>query len=85
ISCKQLKKNAIKAENLAQKFKDLDKDSDCTSGEVACVQGEFAKCDNGKFVLTPCNGLDCVVLPLLKKKGTSVTCDTQADADTRIE
>jgi hypothetical protein len=54
-------------------------------GESACVQGDFAQCVNGKFATTPCSsGLQCFALPLVNSRGTSVTCATQADANTRI-
>lgn len=56
-----------------------------TAGENACVNGQFAQCVGGKFVLSPCaSTLQCYALPLLLKTGTSVTCDTEADAETRI-
>jgi hypothetical protein len=38
-----------------------------------------------EILLTPCaNGLTCTALPLVNKPGTSVTCDTQADATARV-
>lgn len=54
-------------------------------GETACVQGEFAQCIAGKFSVTSCGVLQCVALPLVNSKGTSVTCDTQTDAVARIQ
>jgi len=66
-------------------FKTLTPDSSCKDGENACVEGKFAQCSDGKFLLTPCGvGLQCVVLPLVTKPGTSVTCDTVADAKIRV-
>ena len=51
----------------------------------ACIGGKFAQCDGGKFVLTPCSGgLQCFALPLVLSRGTSITCDTEADALSRI-
>ena len=56
------------------------------AGENACVNGDFAQCVNGKFVTTPCSGsLKCLALPLVNSAGTSVTCDTEADAIARIQ
>lgn len=51
----------------------------------ACIGKQFAQCVNGKFVLTPCSGgLQCFALPLVNSRGTSITCDTEADAQSRI-
>jgi len=64
----------------------LTPDSPCTDGENTCINDQFAQCANGKFVLTPCGGgLKCVTLPLVNSKGTSTTCDTEADAIQRIK
>ncbi|EJF66081.1 hypothetical protein DICSQDRAFT_124135 [Dichomitus squalens LYAD-421 SS1] len=77
--------NGKEAQALNRKFKGLTKNSSCKSDENACVDGEFAQCANGKFVLTPCNvGLKCFALPLVLSPGTSLVCDTQADAEARI-
>ena len=55
------------------------------AGQNACVDGGFAQCVGGEFVITPCaGGLQCVALPLVNKPGTSITCDTLADALARI-
>lgn len=70
---------------LNKKFKSLKTSSKCTSGDVACIGSKFAQCDHGKFVITPCGGgLICAALPLVLKPGTSITCTTAADRDTRI-
>ncbi|RIA99201.1 hypothetical protein C1645_811667, partial [Glomus cerebriforme] len=55
----------------------------------------FAKCaqvfKDGKLVnrfqLSPCNGaeLECAVLPLVLKPGTSITCTTEADRLARLD
>jgi len=75
--------NGQAAQNLNAQFEGLTADSDC-SGD-ACVNGAFAQCVNGKFVLSPCaGGLQCFALPLVNSAGTSVTCDTEADATTRV-
>lgn len=64
-------KNGQDAQALNKKFASLSPSSKCTSGEVACVQGAFAQCVNGKFVTTPCSGgLTCVALPLVNSPGT---------------
>jgi hypothetical protein len=77
--------NGKDAQQLNEQFKTLTADSPCTDGQSACVNGDFAQCVGGKFVTSPCSGsTTCLALPLVNKPGTSVTCDTQADADTRI-
>jgi hypothetical protein len=78
--------NAKDAIKLAQDFQKLDDNSPCTAGQNACVKGNFAQCVNGKFVSMPCSGgLSCEVLPLVNSRGTSITCDTKADAQARID
>ncbi|KAI9450954.1 proline-rich protein [Russula earlei] len=79
--------NGQDAQALNQKFQTLTVDSPCNDGEEACVNGDFAQCEGGKFVTTPCSSsssLKCVALPLVNSRGTSITCDTQSDADARI-
>lgn len=76
--------NGIDAINLNNKFQSLTTSSPCTSGN-ACVNGEFAQCVNGQYVLTSCgSGLMCAALPLVNSAGTSITCTTQADLNSRI-
>ncbi|KAH9989941.1 hypothetical protein BJV77DRAFT_948011 [Russula vinacea] len=77
--------NGQEAQALNRKFQSLTASSSCSSGEQACVQGQLAQCVSGKFVLAPCaSTLQCVALPLVNKPGTSITCDTQQDAEARI-
>lgn len=76
--------NGIDAINLNNQFQSLTASSPCTSGN-ACVNGEFAQCVNGQYVLTSCgSGLMCAALPLVNSAGTSITCTTQADLNSRI-
>lgn len=76
--------NGIDAINLNKQFQSLTTSSPCTSGN-ACVNGEFAQCVNGQYVLTSCgSGLVCAALPLVNSAGTSITCTTQADLNSRI-
>ncbi|OBZ68126.1 hypothetical protein A0H81_11739 [Grifola frondosa] len=80
-----LLQNGQDAQKLNAKFETLSATSSCTSGDQACINGQFAQCANGNFVLTPCSaGLKCVALPLVLKPGTSIACDTPADASARI-
>lgn len=77
--------NGLDAQALNAKFATLTPTSPCQAGEQACVSGQFAQCVNGVFSATPCaGGLKCVALPLVNSPGTSVTCDTDADAAARI-
>ncbi|CAG8823525.1 32928_t:CDS:1, partial [Gigaspora margarita] len=86
ISCDQFKQNGDDAEKLNQKFQDLTPDSPCKNGDKACINGAFAQCADNQFKLFPCGGgLKCVALPLLLNPGTSLTCDTEADKNQRIE
>jgi cell division septation protein DedD len=80
------KQNAADAIALQQSFSSLTANSPCTDGQDACINGQFAQCSGGKFAVSPCSGgTQCFALPLVNKKGTSVTCDTQADRDARIQ
>ncbi|KAG6835668.1 hypothetical protein H0H93_015927 [Arthromyces matolae] len=70
---------------LNDKFSSLTASSPCTEGEDACVNGGFAQCVGGTFVITQCaGGTICAALPLVNKPGTSITCTTAADRDARI-
>lgn len=70
------------ADELNNKFKSRTLSSLCTAGENACIDGKFAICVAGKFVVSPCggSGLGCRALPLANVKGTSITCDTIASS-----
>ncbi|KAG6910043.1 hypothetical protein DXG01_013767 [Tephrocybe rancida] len=78
--------NGKDAQALNAKFTNLNASAACTTGDLACINGAFAQCDNGKFVITSCgpSPLTCAALPLVNKAGTSITCTTEADAAARI-
>jgi hypothetical protein len=76
--------NGKDAQALNKKFATLSATSSCSAGDTACVNGGFAQCVGGKFVITSCGSLSCFALPLVNSPGTSITCDTQADALARI-
>ncbi|POW06919.1 hypothetical protein PSTT_08626 [Puccinia striiformis] len=60
-------------------------DSTCQTGDMACIAGAFSQCVGGKYVGGPCaQPLKCFAMPLLLKKGTTLGCDSEADATTRI-
>jgi len=77
--------NGKDAQALNASFAKLTPASSCTNGEQACVQGGFAQCVGGKFAVNKCSaGTECFALPLVDKAGTSIGCDTTADAEARI-
>lgn len=57
-----------------------------TDGDQACLDGGFAQCVGGSFVVNQCaGGTQCFALPLVNKAGTSLACTTQDDALSRIQ
>ncbi|KAI0033388.1 hypothetical protein K488DRAFT_47862 [Vararia minispora EC-137] len=77
--------NAKDAQALNAKFASLTANSPCNDGDQACVGGGFAQCVGGKFQVTQCSGgTQCFALPLVNKRGTSITCDTASDAAARM-
>lgn len=80
-----LLENGKAAQQLNSKFSSMTSDSPCKTGDMACIAGNFVQCVGGKFVGGPCaQGLKCFAMPLLLKKGTTLGCDTEADATSRI-
>ncbi|PSS37136.1 hypothetical protein PHLCEN_2v1009 [Hermanssonia centrifuga] len=68
-------------------FASFTADTPCSDSQfpLACVQGSFAQCVNGKYVLTACGAtLTCAALPNVGSPGTTVTCVAPADRDARI-
>ncbi|KAF8550311.1 hypothetical protein OG21DRAFT_1468882 [Imleria badia] len=75
--------DAINLKQVRNQFTSLNATSSCISGD-ACIGGQLAQCVNGKYVLSPCGpGSICAALPLSNSPGTSVTCTTQTDLNTR--
>jgi hypothetical protein len=78
-------KNGQDAQGLNKHFSTLNANSSCQNDEKACVGGGFAQCVDGKFEISQCSsGTKCFALPLVKKAGTSIACDTEDDAAARI-
>ncbi|KAI0342985.1 hypothetical protein BDW22DRAFT_1344828 [Trametopsis cervina] len=78
-------KNGQDAQALNAKFASLSADATCNEGDQACVNGGFAQCVSGKFVVTQCaGGTQCFALPLVNNPGTSLSCTTQEDTAARI-
>ncbi|KAA1106408.1 hypothetical protein PGT21_034533 [Puccinia graminis f. sp. tritici] len=81
-----LLKNGQEAQKLNAKFSGMSPNSPCKIGDSACISGGFSQCVGGKYVGEPCaGGLKCFAMPLLLKKGTSLGCDTEQDAISRIK
>ncbi|KAF9056426.1 hypothetical protein BJ165DRAFT_1522337 [Panaeolus papilionaceus] len=78
--------NGQDAIDLNEKFKTLTVDAPCTTGEDACIDGQFAKCDAGnKFSILGCAaGTVCAAIPLENQRGTLVNCVRQEDVNARI-
>ncbi|KIK94993.1 hypothetical protein PAXRUDRAFT_827437 [Paxillus rubicundulus Ve08.2h10] len=77
--------NGQAAQKLNAQFATLTSTSSCTEGENACVNGSFAQCVSGSFVIQACaSTLTCAALPLVNSPGTSITCTTPSDALARI-
>nr|AMJ52408.1 hypothetical protein [Rhizophagus clarus] len=78
------KANADDAEALQKSFASLTPNTKCQVGDMACINKAFAQCAPAlakdgsivnKYQLFPCNtGLECFALPLVLKRGTSLTC-----------
>ncbi|KAF8906658.1 hypothetical protein CPB85DRAFT_867486 [Mucidula mucida] len=80
-----LLQNGQDAIALNSQFASLTSSSTCTDGDEACVDGGFAQCVGGAFVVSECSGgTQCFALPLVNKAGTSLACTTEADKDARI-
>nr|CAG8631052.1 14863_t:CDS:2 [Entrophospora candida] len=85
--------NADDAEALQKKFQAFTKNTKCVANDEACIGKDFAQCvttvENGKnvdkFVTTSCGSLECVVLPLVLKRGTSITCATKQEQKRRLD
>ncbi|TEB30004.1 hypothetical protein FA13DRAFT_1609448, partial [Coprinellus micaceus] len=80
-----VKKNALEAQQYNARFATIKATDACQGSEMACVEGAFASCVNGKWSVQKCStGTQCFALPLVAKAGTSLACDTQADANLRF-
>lgn len=68
----------------------MDANSPCDANNkneaVACINGQYAQCSNGKYALTACPlGQQCFALPLSKDfKGVTVQCASLQDASQRL-
>ncbi|KAH9941476.1 hypothetical protein B0H21DRAFT_884815 [Amylocystis lapponica] len=77
--------NGLDAQKLNAQFATLSATSTCNAGDQACINGGFAQCVGGKYVVEGCSAsTTCLALPLVNKAGTSLSCTTQSDAAARI-
>lgn len=78
--------NGQAAQGLNAKFATLTANATCNEGDQACINGGFAQCVSGSFVVQQCaTGTTCFALPLVNKAGTSLACTTESDAQSRIQ
>ena len=61
--------------------------SQCSTPGDLCVGDKVGQCVNSKIIVTTsCNPpLKCQVLPLVNKRGVTVTCDTEEDKQARFQ
>ncbi|KAG6866557.1 hypothetical protein C0991_002042 [Blastosporella zonata] len=77
--------NGLDAQALNAQFATLTTSSSCSEGDQACINGGFAQCVSGKYVISSCGSTQqCFALPLVLSAGTTLTCDTEADAIARF-
>ena len=76
--------DALKLDNLKQQNIE---GSSCSNPGDLCVQDKVGQCVDGKIIVTASCGptLQCQVLPLVNKRGTTVTCDTESDKIARFQ
>ncbi|KAF8882187.1 hypothetical protein CPB84DRAFT_224139 [Gymnopilus junonius] len=73
-----VKQNGLAAQKLNLEFSNLTATDSCQTEQMACIQGQFAQCVSGKWILSPCGGgLTCFALPNVNKNGTSLICDNK--------
>ncbi|TFK28555.1 hypothetical protein FA15DRAFT_665268 [Coprinopsis marcescibilis] len=79
-------RNALDAQKMNTRFTGIQVTDSCELGQVSCIEGGFAQCVNGRWVVQPCaTGLRCYAVPLINSRGTSLVCDTQEATLARFE
>ncbi|RYP42612.1 hypothetical protein DL768_010309 [Monosporascus sp. mg162] len=75
--------NLAEARRYNELFSAIDEQSSCTSGQVACVQGNIGRCSAaGSWNITPCGGtLACSALPMNTTTGVQVGCFDKSAAE----
>ncbi len=71
-----LASNLADARQYNELFSNMDGQSACSTGQVACINGNIGKCSNaGVFEIIPCvNGLACYALPMNTTTGVQIGC-----------
>ncbi|KAF8201394.1 hypothetical protein BJ912DRAFT_843347, partial [Pholiota molesta] len=83
-STNSIHQNALAAQQLNVQYATLSANASCTDGQLACITSQFAQCEAGAWVLTPCSAnLTCFAVP--STSGSALVCDTPADATLRFE
>ncbi|KAL5512230.1 hypothetical protein ACEPAG_3515 [Sanghuangporus baumii] len=86
LASSDLLANGQDAQNQNAQFATLSESDSCTDGDLGCIGQKFTQCVGGAWQPTDCStGTQCFALPLVNSRGTSVTCDTEADALARIQ
>ncbi|PPQ98459.1 hypothetical protein CVT24_004138 [Panaeolus cyanescens] len=82
-----LQQNGILAQQTNEKYAKIKLTDACTAEfPQACINGGFAQCVNGKWIMLPCaEGTRCYSLPLINKAGESTTCARPDDALSRFK
>lgn len=85
-SLSQLQANGPAAKALNQEYATLTVNSTCTDGDVACVQGQYARCYQSRYLTWSCpSDWTCQALPNEWSSGTTTTCDYGPDAQSRLQ
>jgi len=85
-STEWLQQNGPAAKALNDQYASLTPNSTCNdSGALACIDGEFATCYEGKYLMWPCaSGWECAAIPNEWSSGTTTTCDSTGDISWRF-
>ncbi|KAH7889439.1 hypothetical protein F5I97DRAFT_1947972 [Phlebopus sp. FC_14] len=85
-SLSQLQANGPAAKALNQQYATLTVNSTCNDGDVACVQGQYARCYQNKYLTWSCpSDWTCQALPNEWSSGTTTTCAYGPDAQERLQ
>ncbi|KFX88468.1 hypothetical protein O988_09012 [Pseudogymnoascus sp. VKM F-3808] len=68
--------NVVQANDFNDLFTTLTPDDPCAANSVACINGAFATCKDGRYVLKECTTVDtaCYALPMENPSGVVVNC-----------
>ena len=85
-SVQWLQENGPAAKALNDQYASLTTNSTCNNnGDVACIDGAFATCYEGRYLTWPCSdGWTCSAIPNEWSSGTTTTCDSNEDISRRF-